>query len=132
MFLPAMSGAEPCVACAIAYRSPTHETRRETEPADESRALVGEDVAELVGRHDDVVLLRLHDELHREAVDQHFFELDIRIVLRHLAAFFGEHPAHEPVHGLLVDGGHFPALSRARDLERFACDAARAFACYDA
>ena len=120
MFVPAMSGAEPCVACAIACFSPTHKARREAQPADQTGADIGQDVAELVGRDDHVELLRRHDELHRDGVDQHFLEFDIRIFLRHLAAFLGEHAAGQPVDRLLVRRGHLLAPARARDLEGLA------------
>src|SRR5438128_436436 len=95
MFLPAMSGAEPWVACAIGR----------------------EDIAELVRRDDHVVLLRLHHQLHGHAVDEHFFEFTIRKLLRDFATFFRKHPAHQAIHRLLVHRRNLLAPARSRDLE---------------
>ena len=100
----------------------------EPQPAHQARADVGEDVAELVGGDDHVVLLRRHHQLHRDGVYHRLFEFHVRVFARHLAAFLGEHAAGEPVDRLLVRGGHLLSRSRTRDLEGFARDAARALA----
>ena len=129
MLRPVISGAEPWVACAIACFSPTHSPGARPEPADEARADVGQDVAELVGRHHHVEPLRLHDELHRESeFDHHLLECHVRIVARDLAAFLREHAASEPIDRLLVRGGDLLARTGAGDLERLARDPVRALA----
>ena len=104
------------------------EAGRQAQPADQSGADVGEDVAELIAGHHHVVLLRRHHQLHRDGVDHRFFEFHVGIVARDLAAFLGEHAAGEPIDRLLVRGGHLLARPRARDLERFARDPVRALA----
>src|SRR5450759_3168520 len=97
--------------------------RREPQTSDDSRAFVGQDVAELVGRHHHVELLRVHHELHRKTVDQHFIELAVGELLRHLAALLGKHAADQPVDRPLVHAGHLLAAARACNLKRFARDA---------
>ena len=85
------------------------EAGRQAEAADQAGADIGEDVAELVGGHHDVVLLRRHHELHRDGVDHALIEGDVGIVFGDLAAFLREHAAGQPVHRLLVRGGHLLA-----------------------
>ena len=104
------------------------EPGRQAQAADQACADVGQDVAELVGRHHHVVLLRRHHEFHRDGVDHRLFEGDVRIFARDLAAFLGEHAAGQPIDRLLVRGGHLLALARARDLEGLARDAVRSLA----
>ena len=103
--------------------------RREAESAGETCANVGENVAKLVCRDHHVELLRRHHELHRDGVDQDFFEFDVRILARELAAFLGEHAAGETIDRLLVRRGDLLARPRACDLECLARDPARALPC---
>ena len=128
MPLPAMSGAEPCVACAIARSGPADKSRRKPEPADESRCGIRQDVAERIRGDDHVELLRLHDELHRERIHQHFVVGDVGILLRELPAFLGEHAAGELEHRVLVDGREMLAGTLPRQLESRARHLARALA----
>src|SRR5450759_431833 len=102
--------------------------RREPQTSDDSRAFVGQDVAELVGRHHHVELLRVHHELHRKTVDQHFIELAVGELLRHLAALLGKHAADQTVDRFLVHAGHFLAAARACNFKRFTRDAIGAVA----
>ena len=83
---PAMSGAEPWVACAIAWLGPALRPGGEAEAADQAGGLVGEDIAEHVGGHDDIVFLRRHHQAHREGVDDGFVIVHVRVFrgdLRH-------------------------------------------------
>ena len=104
------------------------QTGCQAEPAHQPRADIGQDVAELVGRHHHVELLRRRDELHRDRVDHHLLERHVRILARDLAAFLGEHAAGEPIDRLLVRGSDLLALAGAGDLEGLARDAVRSFA----
>jgi hypothetical protein len=49
------------------------EGRRQAQPARQLRGLVGKDVAEHVGRHDDVETLRRADQMGRHGIHQFFF-----------------------------------------------------------
>ena len=76
---PAMSGAEPCWACATADAVADVERAAEAEAARERAGEVGEDVAEHVGRHDDVELLRRAHEVGGRGVDDELAQLDVRV-----------------------------------------------------
>ena len=81
MPLPAMSGAEPCTASKIAASAPMLRAGRQAQPADQSRHLVGQDVAEQVGRDEDIELPRIEHELHRTGVDDAVVDFDLAFVL---------------------------------------------------
>ncbi len=55
--------------------------RRDAQPADEAGREVADDVAVQVRQHEDVVELRLLDELHAHVVDDPVLELDLAVVL---------------------------------------------------
>ncbi len=104
------------------------QSRRQPEATDQPGADVGEDVAELVGGHHHIEMLRRHHELHRDRVDHHLLERNIGIFARDFAALLREHAAGKAIDRLLVRGGHLLARTGAGDLERLARDPVRALA----
>src|SRR5687768_11921332 len=98
-----MSGAEPCVACAIAMPPSPMQARRHAEPADDPGCFVAEDVPEHVRRDHRVEALRVAYQAHREGVDDHLVDRDVRKVVCRAVALFDEHPAPELEYGVLVN-----------------------------
>ena len=85
LFRPLYFGAEPWVASKIAIVVADVGARGDAEAADEARAEVGQDVAVEVGQHEHVVELGLLHELHAHVVDDAVLELDVGVLLGHLA-----------------------------------------------
>ncbi len=90
---------------------PDIRARRDPQPADEPCAQVAHDVPIQVRQDEDVVQVRLLDELHAHVVDDPVLELDLPVVVG------GDRPAaleEQPVGQLhdvrLVDRGHLPAV----------------------
>ena len=87
---------------------------REAQAADHAGAEVGDDVAVEVREHDHVVLLGARDELVAEVVDDPVLELDVRVVLGHLAARLQEQAVGELHDVGLVGRRHLAAAVLAR------------------
>ena len=100
--------------------------RSEPEAADEARAEVGDDVAVEIGADEDVVLLGPLHELHAEVVHDPVLELDVRLLLRHLAGDAKEEAVGELHDVRLVHGGHLAAAVPSRVVEGELDDAPRA------
>src|SRR5690606_8657585 len=105
--------------------------RREAEPAGERGGEIAEDVAEEVGRDDDVVACRVQHEVEGERVDVRGLVLDLRVLGRDL----GEDAAPQVAgvwHGVrLVGERDLAAAGGAGVLERGAHDALDALARVD-
>src|SRR6476469_4071979 len=83
--LPAMSGAVPCTASKIAPPRPMFAPG--ASPSPPTSPEIRSDVTEEIRRDDDVVPLRMEHQVHRHRVDDHFLELDVRVLAR-------DHPSH--------------------------------------
>ena len=79
MFLPAMSGAEPCTGSKSPGAVAEARGRQEPERADDRAGFVREDVAEQVLGEDDVEARRRERDLHRARIDVHVIERHVRI-----------------------------------------------------
>ena len=77
MFLPAMSGAEPCTASEDGGPSPMLAPGACLRPH-QTGAQIREDVAEQVGGDHDIEPLRVHHQVHAGGVDDHLLVLDVR------------------------------------------------------
>ena len=92
--------------------------RRHAETADQPGAEVAHDVAVQVREHQDVVELRLLDELHAHVVDDPVLELDPALVRRRHGPAALEEQAVRELHDVgLVDGGHLVPAVRDRVVE---------------
>ena len=113
---PAISGAEPCCACATAKSRSGIEGSPDAEAAGDFARLIGENVAEHVGGDDDVELARIADQQCRHGVDQALFTHDIRMPRRLLAHAVEEKPLGQPQHIGLVNRRHLaPPPRRERE-----------------
>ena len=116
--LPAMSGAEPCCACAAHSVVAGVDRAGEPEAARELGGEVGEDVGVEVGREHHVEALRVAHQLRRHRVDDDLLELHVRELLRHRAHCVEEQAVGDAKDVRLVHGGHqllrFRASSKAR------------------
>src|SRR5262245_36253739 len=128
MLRPAMSGAEPWVACAIACRSPTHRPgAKPSPPTSPTPISVRMSPNWLVVTTTSNCCGAVTSFIEIESI-HHLLERHVRILARDLAAFLGEHAAGEPIDRLLVRGRDLLAFTGAGDLEGFARDAVRSFA----
>ena len=77
-----MSGAEPCTGSKMpGFESPRLADDARPSPPVTAGGDVGEDVAERVLHHEGVERGRIHDEQHRDAVDQPVLQLDVGVLL---------------------------------------------------
>ena len=60
----------------------------QAQPANQSRAQIGYDIAVKVFAQQDVKLFGPHDQLHRSVIDDHALSLDFRIELAHFFKAF--------------------------------------------
>ncbi|MNT11685.1 hypothetical protein D3C72_1465780 [compost metagenome] len=102
--------------------------RGQAQATDQTCTQVGDDVAEQVGGDDDVELFRTHHQLHAAVVDDHFLELDVRVLGRHFARH-GQEQARGRLDDVgLVHGGDLLAAGAAGQLEGVTHDALGALA----
>ena len=127
MFLPAMSGAEPCCACATRVSVAGVERGGEPEAAGDLGRLVGQNVAEHVGGDDDVELAGVADQQRRHGVDDALLVLRPADSARPPRARIREKPVGDAQHVGLVHGGDLLAPLH-RELERGLGNARRAVA----
>ncbi|KAG0747456.1 hypothetical protein G6F24_015544 [Rhizopus arrhizus] len=98
------------------------------QAADQASAQVGDDVAEQVGGDDHVELFRTHHQLHAAVVDDHFLELDLRVLRGHFAGDVQEQAGGRLDDVGLVHGGDLLAAGALGQLEGVAHDALGALA----
>ena len=101
-------------------------TGGDAEAADKASAEVREHIAVEVGEEEEVVVLRLLDELHRHVVDEHLLVLDVAVAPGHFPCRREEKAVGELEDVVLGDGGDFPSSVLAGVLEGEAGDASRA------
>ena len=82
MSRPAMSGAEPWAAWAIAWVSGGVQRRGDAQRSGDLAGQVGQDVAEHVLGDDDVELVGVADQVHGHRVDVEVVELDVGVLAR--------------------------------------------------
>ncbi len=124
---PAMSGAEPWTASNTAPCSPIFAAGCEAEPADQTGAEVGDDVAVEIFQHQHVELLGPHHELHAAVVDDLVVRLDVGIILRDVVEAFEEQAVGELHYVRLVNGGDLFAAVGFGEFEAVSGDARRGF-----
>ena len=100
---------------------------REAQTPDESRNLIGENVAKEIGGDDDVEAFRMEHEVHRHRVDDALLELDAsRIVTRDHAALVEEESLRELENVRLVHERHLATAVLHGVVERVPDDPLRA------
>ncbi len=103
--------------------------RRDPQAAHQPGAQVAEDVAEEVGGDNHVVLLRTLHQLHAHVVHDAIVELDVGVLLRHLARRPQEQPIGQFEDVALVHRCHLTTAIGASVLEGKAHDALAGTAC---
>ncbi len=102
--------------------------RGHAQTTDQASGQIRQDVPEQVHREDDVEVLGLDHHLHRGGVDDHVGELDLRVLLGHLAPGVQEQSIGHLEDVRLVHQGDLLAPVLARVLEREPRDPLRAVA----
>ena len=110
---PAMSGAEPCCACAIACAVAGIERGGEPEAAADLRGEVRQDVAEHVGGHHHVERAGVAHQQRRHRIHDPLLVVHGREARRHRAHAFEKQSVRHPQHVGLVHRRHLVAAARA-------------------
>jgi len=97
--------------------------RRKPQPTDQPGTQVGQNVAEQIGGHDHVELLRRHDQLHAAGIDDDLGEFDVWVFLGDFTGHLQEQPGGRLEDIGLVDCGDLLPPQPARQLERITHDA---------
>ena len=92
--------------------------RSDAQTADEARAKVAQNIAVKVRESDDVLKLRLLDELHAHIVDDAFVKFDLREILRDVASGFKPQTVGELHDIRFVNDGDLPTIVFTRIVER--------------
>ena len=79
------------------------QARRHAEPADQAGRFVGQDVAEHIGRHHHVKILRVAYQPHRHRIDDDLVDSHVGKVLRGAITLLDEHAAAEFEHGVFMN-----------------------------
>ena len=98
------------------------------QPAHHLRRQVRDDVAEHVGGHQHIIVLRVLQQPHADGIHVGIVHLDLREILVDFLGNIQEHAFGGAHHVGLVDDGHFLAAVLAGKLKRRPDDALGAFA----
>jgi hypothetical protein len=119
-------GALPCTGSNTAYSHPRFAPAASPSPADQPGAQIRDDVAVQVRQQQDVELGGFADQPHRELVDLHLLEPDLRMSLGLDLSDRQEQPVGEPHDVRLVPERDLAPSVRHHELEREPDDPSRA------